>query len=121
MNVIYQTKITKIGQFAKDALDENMLITFKEGAPQDVEDYCFIHAHGELNGELQVGDTLQIDNEHFEISAVGNVASFNLKELGHVTFRFDGKQEAEYPGTIHLIGNVPQNIDVNTVLKINRN
>ena len=28
--IIYQTVVTKIGQFARDALAENMLITFKQ-------------------------------------------------------------------------------------------
>ncbi|MGC7977193.1 PTS glucitol/sorbitol transporter subunit IIA, partial [Salmonella enterica] len=33
MSVIYQTTITRIGQNAKEALGEQMLITFREGAP----------------------------------------------------------------------------------------
>lgn len=32
MSVIYQTTITRIGQSAKEALGEQMLITFREGA-----------------------------------------------------------------------------------------
>lgn len=35
-------------------LTENMLIIFKQGAPADLEDYCFIHRHGELTTALQV-------------------------------------------------------------------
>ncbi len=31
MSVIYQTTITRIGQSAKEALGEQMLITFREG------------------------------------------------------------------------------------------
>jgi PTS system glucitol/sorbitol-specific IIA component len=119
--IIYQTVVTKIGQFARDALAENMLITFKQGAPQDLEDFCFIHQHGELSTDVQPGDVLQINEQDFPITAVGSVASFNLKELGHVTFRFDAATEAEYPGTIHLIGDVPATLDVNSVLKIKRN
>ncbi len=49
MTVIYQTTITRIGASATLALDE-MLITFREGAPADIEEYCFIHNHGELSG-----------------------------------------------------------------------
>ncbi|EHB1432579.1 PTS glucitol/sorbitol transporter subunit IIA, partial [Salmonella enterica subsp. enterica serovar Infantis] len=50
MSVIYQTTITRIGQSAKEALGEQMLITFREGAPADIEEFCFIHCHGELTG-----------------------------------------------------------------------
>lgn len=53
MSVIYQTTITRIGQSAMEALGEQMLITFREGAPADIEEFCFIHCHGELTGALQ--------------------------------------------------------------------
>ncbi len=50
MTVIYHTTITRIGACATMALEEQMLITFREGAPADIEEYCFIHNHGELAG-----------------------------------------------------------------------
>ncbi len=31
------------------------------------------------------------------MTAVGSVAEDNLRELGHVTLRFDGLSEAEFP------------------------
>ncbi|MBN0238179.1 PTS glucitol/sorbitol transporter subunit IIA, partial [Pseudomonas aeruginosa] len=40
MTVIYQTTITHIGACATMALEEQMLITFREGAPADIEEYC---------------------------------------------------------------------------------
>ncbi|MDN7215527.1 PTS glucitol/sorbitol transporter subunit IIA, partial [Klebsiella pneumoniae] len=55
MTVIYQTTITHIGACATMALEEQMLITFREGAPADIEEYCFIHNHGKLAGTLQPG------------------------------------------------------------------
>ncbi|WP_109077184.1 PTS glucitol/sorbitol transporter subunit IIA [Aggregatibacter kilianii] len=120
MTILYQTTFNKIGNFARDALEENMMITFKQGAPADLEDYCFIHEHGELIDDVKVGDVLEIDGVVYPITAVGGVASFNLKELGHVTWRFDGADVAEYPGTIHVQGAIPVSIDVGSVLKICR-
>lgn len=120
MTVIYQTAFTHIGDFAREALKENMLITFKQGAPADLVDYCFIHSHGELNTDVRAGDVLDIDGSDYPITAVGEVASFNLKELGHVTFRFDGAMRAEFPGTIHVIGTIPSAVDLGSVLKIKR-
>jgi PTS system glucitol/sorbitol-specific IIA component len=52
MQIIYQTTIIQIGECAREALADNMLITFREGAPADIQDYCFIHCHGELTGQL---------------------------------------------------------------------
>jgi hypothetical protein len=31
------------------------------------------------------------------VTAVGDVAEQNLRELGHITLRFDGHREAEFP------------------------
>ncbi|HFM4946957.1 TPA: PTS glucitol/sorbitol transporter subunit IIA [Escherichia coli] len=90
MTVIYQTTITRIGASATDALSDQMLITFREGAPADLEEYCFIHCHGELKGALHPGLQFTLGRHRYPVTAVGSVAEDNLRELGHVTLRFDG-------------------------------
>lgn len=117
MAVIYQTTITRIGQSAADALSDQMLITFREGAPVDIEEFCFIHCHGELNGSLQPGNQLQLGETWYAVTAVGGVAEQNLRELGHITLRFDGQSQAEYPGTVHVDGPVPWTLAPGCTLK----
>ncbi|EDW3871757.1 PTS glucitol/sorbitol transporter subunit IIA [Salmonella enterica subsp. diarizonae] len=112
MSVIYQTTITRIGQSATEALGEQMLITFREGAPADIEEFCFIHCHGEMNGALQPGARFELG----QVTAVGSVAEQNLRELGHITLRFDGLREAEFPGTVHVAGPVPDDIAPGCIL-----
>ena len=46
-----------------------------------------------------------------------DVAEQNLRELGHITLRFDGHREAEFPGTVHVAGPVPEGIAAGCVLK----
>lgn len=94
MSVIYQTTITRIGQSATEALGEQMLITFREGAPADIEEFCFIHCHGELTGALQPGARCELGQHSYPVTAVGSVAEQNLRELGHITLRFDGLRES---------------------------
>lgn len=117
MTVIYQTTITRIGQSAADALSDQMLITFREGAPADIEEFCFIHCHGELHGALKAGSQLELGDTRYAVTAVGDVAEQNLRELGHITLRFDGHREAEFPGTVHVAGPVPDAIAPGCVLK----
>lgn len=74
MTVIYHTTITRIGACATMALEEQMLITFREGAPADIEEYCFIHNHGELAGPLTPGAELQLGDRRYPVTAVGEVA-----------------------------------------------
>ena len=117
MTVIYQTTITRIGASATDALSDQMLITFREGAPADLEEYCFILCHGELKGALHPGLQFSLGQHRYPVTAVGSVAEDNLRELGHVTLRFDGLSEAEFPGTVHVAGPVPDDIAPGSVLK----
>jgi len=117
MTVIYQTTITRIGQSAPDALCDKMLITFREGAPADIEEYCFIHCHGELKGALRPGSQLELGDICYPVTAVGDVAEQNLRELGHITLRFDGQTEAEFPGTVHVTGPVPEALQAGCTVK----
>ncbi|ATA21144.1 MAG: PTS glucitol/sorbitol transporter subunit IIA [Gibbsiella quercinecans] len=117
MNTIFQTTITHIGGCARDALQDDMLITFREGAPADIEAFCFIHQHGNTTGELQVGGVMELAERRYPITAVGSVATQNLRELGHVTVRFDGEALAEFPGSIHVSGPTPADIPLGSTLK----
>lgn len=120
MEIIYHTKFTRIGEVAREALAEKMLITFKENVPPELADYCFIHCHGELTQAVQVGDMVEFDGVEYAVTAVGEVANENLSTLGHVTWWFDGATQAQYPGTIHLAGDVPNHIGIDSALKIKR-
>ncbi|CAI1100837.1 MULTISPECIES: PTS glucitol/sorbitol transporter subunit IIA [Serratia] len=117
MNTIFQTTITQIGGSARDALFDDMLITFREGAPADIEEFCFIHQHGNTLGELRAGGWMELADQRYPITAVGNVASQNLRELGHLTVRFDGETQAEFPGSIHVSGTTPIDIPIGSTLK----
>ena len=94
-----------------------MLLTFREGAPADIEEFCFIHCHGELYGELKAGSLLELGEVRYAVTAVGDVAEQNLRELGHITLRFDGQPQAENPGTVHVEGPVPQAVTPGCTLK----
>ncbi|MDP9500517.1 PTS glucitol/sorbitol transporter subunit IIA [Bisgaard Taxon 45] len=120
MKTLYQTKFTDVGGSAAEALEDGMLITFKQGVPEGIVDYCYILAHGELLDDLQVGDQVNFDQQTYFITAIGNVANKNLRELGHVTWRFDSATEAEFPGSIHLQGTPPQSVAIDSVLIIKR-
>lgn len=117
MTVIYQTTIIRIGQSVPDALRDQALITLREGVPADIEEFCFIYSHGELNGSLQAGIQLELSQHHYPVTAVGSVVEQNLRELGYITLRFDGQSEAEFPGTVHVAGPVPDDIALGCILK----
>lgn len=108
MKTIYESTFVSVGQCASEALDDDFLITFGEGAPGDVAEYCFIH-RPEMRGNVPftVGGSIVIGDCSWSVTAVGGVAAVNLRELGHITVKFDGAPEAEFPGTVHVAGNTP--------------
>ncbi|WP_312228517.1 PTS glucitol/sorbitol transporter subunit IIA [Pseudescherichia sp.] len=109
---LYQLEVVSVGKFVAGYLQENKLILFAEPVPDDIADYCAVHRPGKFNGVLLTGQTVSINDVEYRISAVGSVATANLKQLGHITLSFDSAESAELPGTVHLCGARPQVICV---------
>ena len=107
--IIYQTTITYIGE---EALEEpNLIVLFLDTAPEDLKPYCVLHDGCVMSGNLQIGNTLSIGANQYQITDIGDVAEKNLQELGHVSLFFN-KKNVENPGDICL------NIDFNNDIKI---
>ncbi|MFP1454057.1 PTS glucitol/sorbitol transporter subunit IIA [Escherichia coli] len=117
MTVIYQTTITRIGASATDALSETRCSSPFVKARQRTSKSIASFVHGELKGALHSGLQFTLGQHRYPVTAVGSVAEDNLRELGHVTLRFDGLNEAEFPGTVHVAGPVPDDIAPGSVLK----
>ncbi|WP_413454036.1 PTS glucitol/sorbitol transporter subunit IIA [Erwinia persicina] len=111
MKTVYESTFIAVGDCAIEALEDHFLITFGEGAPSDVAEYCFIH-RPEQRGDTPIvaGGVLSIGEQSWSVTAVGDVADINLRELGHITVKFDGATTAEFPGTVHVAGQVPAGI-----------
>lgn len=102
MRTIYTTSITALGSQVAEFLDQRMIILFQENVPAELADYCVLHDGNHLEGEIQVADILRINDETYQITAVGEAVNQNLGSLGHITLSFDGSRAAELPGTLYL-------------------
>ena len=100
--MIHKTTIRKIGANAPDFLEENMCIFFHEDAPPYLADFCYLIDPGEGGYEISVGDVLMIGEAFCPVTAIGEVALENFKQLGHLTVKFDGAATAAQPGTMHV-------------------
>ncbi|GLR09545.1 PTS fructose transporter subunit IIA [Mixta theicola] len=107
---VYSLLITAVGEYVKDYLGEQKLILFADSVPDDMAMYCAVHQGSELTAELSPGQIMKINEDIYRVTAVGRVATVNLKLLGHITLSFDGALAAELPGTVHLSGNPPHAI-----------
>jgi len=120
MKIIYSTKIEDVGKKAQEFIEANMFITFKENAPEELKEYCYIHYENNLTEEIKPEDILYIDDTSYEIKTVGELVNVNLNELGHITYNFLGEAEAKIGGTLYLEKKEIAPIGVGTILKIIR-
>ena len=102
MQTVYQTTINRIGSSVADFLGENMFILFGDNAPAELADYCLLINVNEINGEIEQGDVLVLNDKEYKITAVGDAVKKNLGSLGHITLKFDGSDTPELPGTLYL-------------------
>ncbi|WP_413730061.1 PTS glucitol/sorbitol transporter subunit IIA [Sodalis sp. RH22] len=112
MKTIYESTFVSAGANATESFEDNFIITFAEGAPAEVAEYCFIHRPNiNLEAPFNPGSLITIGEQSWLVTAVGEVAETNLRELGHITVRFDGAIKAEFPGTVHVEGPTPTSIE----------
>ena len=99
--ILDEADITSVGKFTEESYGEGYLITFINTGPEDFKDYCLCLEVKSSNAKnIKKGNVIYFDNEAAAITAVGSKALENLKELGHVTIKFSGSNEAENPGDI---------------------
>lgn len=116
---LYSVEVIEVGECASEALSDDMLIIFNESAPADVVEYCFIHNHDTLRGEIVVGGHVVIDEMTYPITAVGDGVNQNLGNLGHITLRFDGGDSADFIGSLHLAGVQPRSLAIGSTITFN--
>lgn len=105
---LYSLLITAVGEYVKNSLQEHQLILFSESVADDIAMYCAVHQSSELTAELSPGQIMKINETIYRVTAVGRVATANLKRLGHITLKFDSAATAELPGMVHLNGDAPR-------------
>lgn len=100
--IMYQTNVKEIGQDAQDFSEIKMAIFFGDTAPDALRSSCHLIEVYPVNGVIKPGMSLVVDNEDFEITAVGREVQRNLVNLGHMAVSFTGKQQAELAGTMYV-------------------
>lgn len=110
MKTIYQSSVISVGTEAEETFSAGYIITFGEGAPAALADYCFVLKPEINEGAIASGMMLGINERHYPITAVGDIAAKNLHQLSHITLRFDGAPSAVADGAVHVDGTIPDEI-----------
>ena len=97
---IYSSKIVRLGEQSGLFLAEGIVVFFGDNAPEELQDVAVVHKLNPVNGEIVVGTTIELSGETLKVTAIGEVANENFKNLGPLVLKLDSAQEAAIPGDV---------------------
>ena len=101
----YEGTVTGIGDFVLPFMQtRESVILFNKDVPYEYENMVVSHTKGALTEDVAVGDTLRLADRSYTVTAVGDEAMKTLRENGHCTIVFTGKDVVEQPGQIMVKG-----------------
>lgn len=108
MSTAYWTStVSGIGADAADMVDAGVVILFGEPVPAALAEVSVVHrADAEPGRDIAVGDIIGLGDQEVTVQAVGELASANLRELGHVVLYCDPDEQQLLPGAIHVTGTI---------------
>lgn len=101
-HIAYQTVVKEIGNEALDFVEIKMVIFFGDEAPEALRPSCYIVDVNSIAGDIKPGMFLVIDDESYQITAVGKEVERNLQNLGHIAVSFTGETKAGLAGTMYV-------------------
>lgn len=102
MNTIIFGTVKFIGPLVSEFINEGILVFFGLDAPEELKEFSIIWDIEKLVRPLKVDDYLFVDGEKYKILGVGEIANKNLKNLGHLIIKFNGKNEINLPGDVNV-------------------
>jgi len=100
--IVYSTTVTAVGELVPDFAEQGVLVFFGENAPAELHEFSIIHTPDVQTRAPQVGDRISLADNHYNVLAVGSVASDNLLNLGHLDLKANGLTEPEMPGDVNV-------------------
>jgi PTS system glucitol/sorbitol-specific IIA component len=115
---IFETQVVEVGQEAQDFSAIDMLILFGQEAPDALRSSCYIINVQPVAAPITTAMQLKIDDQTFQITAVGDEVQRNLTNLGHIAVSFTGKTTAELPGTLYVAAGHYPSMTVGSTIQI---
>ena len=110
--VVYSTTVTAVGELVPDFAEQGVLVFFGENVPLELHEFSIIHKPDVQTRAPQVGDTITLANNEYNVLAVGSVASDNLLNLGHLDLKANGLTEPEMPGDVNVEATVLPSVQI---------
>jgi len=114
----YRSTVVDIGEEAGEMAEAGVLILFGEPLPEALAEVSIVHRPTQtLQGHaINVGDTVAIGGQELTITAVGDLATKNLEDLGHIVLYVNQPDQKLLPGAVLATGELPS-IDRDQVIE----
>ena len=105
----YRTTIAEIGPEAEEMITAGVLILFGEPLPEALAEVSIVHRPSQtLSGHaIAVGDVVSLGGTELRIDAVGELATRNLDDLGHIVLYVNQPDQKLLPGAVFASGDIP--------------
>jgi glucitol/sorbitol PTS system EIIA component len=105
----YRSTIVDIGPEAQEMAAAGVFILFGEPLPDALAEVSVVHRPSQtLEGHaINVGDKVVIGGQELTITLVGDLATKNLDDLGHVVLYVNHPGQKLLPGSVQADGELP--------------
>ena len=105
----YRSTVIDVGPDAAEMATAGVFILFAEPLPEALAEVSVVHRPTQtLDGHtIGVGDTVLLGGQELTITLVGDLATKNLDELGHVVLYVNHAGEKLLPGSVQADGPLP--------------
>jgi len=116
--IIYESTVTHVGELVESFREQGVLVWFGQDAPSELHEFSILHSVKTQISGPKVGDLLQINTLELPIIAIGDVATENLLNLGHIDLKANGLIKPEMPGDINVASGDLPGVHVGDTLRI---
>ena len=105
----YRSTVVDIGPEVAEMAAAGVFILFAEPLPEALAEVSVVHRPSQtLDGHtIAVGDTVAIGGQELTITLVGDIATKNLDELGHIVLYVNHEGQKLLPGAVQAEGELP--------------
>lgn len=117
-SIKYEMRVLEIGPLVSEFIEAGILVFFKVGAPPELAEFSILHEPSDYFSDVQPGDYIVIGDHSYYVTAVGEIANKNIRELGHLVMKCNGMTTAQLPGDVCVEEKKLPPISVGSVVKI---
>lgn len=117
-DVKYEMHVVQIGPLVPEFIEAKILVFFKMGAPPELAEFSILHEPSDSFTDVEPGDSIVIDGHAYTVTAVGEVANKNIRDLGHLIMKANGRTEPELPGDVCVEDKDLPPVEVGTIIRI---